>query len=47
MYLVYVSMGQDEGDNADIKVVVNGDAAGNTRKWEIKVAQLPCHSEYS
>merc|ERR1719367_1465444 len=44
---MYVSMGQDEGDNADIKVVVNGDAAGNTRKWEIKVAQLSCHSEYS
>jgi len=44
---MYVSMGNDEGDNADIKVVVNGDAAGNTRKWEIKVAQLPCHSDYS
>jgi len=44
---MYISMGNDEGDNADIKVVVNGDAAGNTRKWEIKVAQLPCHSEYS
>merc|ERR1712018_12809 len=44
---MYVSMGQDDGDNADIKVVVNGDAAGETRKWEIKVAQLPCHSSYS
>jgi len=44
---MYVSMGNDEGDNADIKVVVNGDAAGNTRKWEIKVAQIPCNSDYS
>jgi len=44
---MYVSMGKDEGDNADIKVVVNGDGAGETRKWEIKVSQLPCFSDYS
>merc|ERR1711935_51893 len=44
---MYISMGQDDGDSANIKVVVNGDGAGETRKWEIEVSQLPCNSNYS
>ena len=46
--LVYVSIGADDSDSADIKVVTDGTkAAGETRKWEIKVSQIPCFSDYS
>ena len=46
--LVYVSIGADDSDSADIKVVTDGtEAAGETRKWEIKVSQIPCFSDYS
>jgi len=44
---MYVSIGQDASDSADIKVNINGDQPGETRKWEIKVAQIPCNSDYS
>merc|ERR1719266_2448863 len=44
---MYVTMGNDDSDTVDIKVNVDGDANGATRKWEIKVAQIPCFSDYS
>jgi len=44
---MYVTMGNDDSDTVDIKVNVEGDAGGATRKWEIKVAQIPCFSDYS
>jgi len=44
---MYVSMGGDDGDSADIKVNLVGEQAGETRKWEIKVSQIPCFSAYS
>jgi len=45
---MYVSMGSDDSDTADLKVLFpDGEEAGVTRKWEIKVAQIPCFSEYS
>jgi len=45
---MYVSIGADDSDSADIKVVTDGtEAAGETRKWEIKVSQIPCFSDYS
>ena len=40
-------MGGDDGDSADIKVNLVGEQAGETRKWEIKVSQIPCFSAYS
>ena len=45
--LVYVSMGPDDSDNAEIKIATPTEAAGATRKWEIKAAQIPCSSDYS
>ena len=47
MILVYVSIGPDDSDSADIKVALVGKANSATRKWEIKVAQIPCFSDYS
>jgi len=44
---MYVSMGADDSDSADIKIATPTEAAGSTRKWEIKVAQIPCFSTYS
>jgi len=45
---MYVSIGSDDSDTADLKVLFpDGEEAGVTRKWEIKVAQIPCFSEYS
>jgi len=44
---MYVSMGADDSDSADIKIATPTEAAGETRKWEIKVAQIPCFSDYS
>lgn len=41
-------MGSDDSDTADLKVLFpGGEEAGVTRKWEIKVGQIPCFSEYS
>ena len=41
-------MGSDDSDTADLKVLFpTGEVNGATRKWEIKVAQIPCFSEYS
>lgn len=39
-------MGPDPTDTADIKLTFTGEAP-NIRKWEMKVAQIPCYSEYS
>ena len=44
---MYVSMGADDSDSADIKIATPAKANGATRKWEIKVAQIPCFSDYS
>jgi len=44
---MYISMGGGDGDTTDIKVNLVGEQPGETRKWEIKVAQLPCFSAYS
>jgi len=45
---MYVSMGSDDSDTADLKVLFPaGEVNGATRKWEIKVAQIPCFSDYS
>jgi len=44
---MYVSMGADDSDSADIKIATPTEASGETRKWEIKVAQIPCFSDYS
>jgi len=44
---IYVSMGPDDSDSASIKIATPTEAAGATRKWEIKVAQIPCSSDYS
>merc|ERR1711971_222689 len=44
---MYVSLGGDASDSADIKVNLVGEANGETRKWEIKVSQIPCFSDYS
>merc|ERR1712008_306396 len=44
---IYVSMGSDDSDSAEIKIATPTEAAGSTRKWEIKVAQIPCFSTYS
>jgi len=45
---MYVSIGADDSASAEIKVVTDGtEAAGETRKWEIKVSQIPCFSSYS
>ena len=40
-------MGADDSDSADIKIATPAEAIGETRKWEIKVAQIPCFSDYS
>jgi len=42
---MYVGMGPDSGDTVDIKFDFNGENTG--RKWEIKVAQIPCNSDYT
>lgn len=39
-------MGPDASDTADIKLTFTGEAV-SARKWEMKVAQIPCHSSYS
>jgi len=44
---MYVSIGSDDSDSADIKIATPTEANGETRKWEIKVAQIPCFSDYS
>jgi len=44
---MYVSLGGDDGGSADIKVNLVGEQIGETRKWEIKVAQISCSSDYS
>jgi len=44
---MYVSIGSDDSDSADIKIATPTEANGATRKWEIKVAQIPCFSDYS
>ena len=44
---MYVSIGADDSDSADIKIATPTEANGATRKWEIKVAQIPCFSDYS
>ena len=38
-------MGPDEGDTVDLEFKFDGENA--QRKWEVKVAQIPCNSNYS
>ena len=43
---VYVVIGPDASDTVDLKLAVSTSDT-NANKWEIKVAQVPCHSMYS
>ena len=43
---MYVVFDADGSDTIDLKLNINTEDT-NLNKWEIKVAQIPCHSMYS
>ena len=42
---VYVDMGAGNSDTATLALAFNG--ANTNRKWDIKVAQIPCGARYA
>lgn len=43
---VYIDMGKDNDDSASFTFTFGDVSSSNGRQWEIKVAQIPCFSNY-